>query len=61
VWLLLVYLDGPLVCACLVAAGQAEGARIETVEGPADGDTLHPVQQAYVATGASSADSVRRG
>ncbi len=47
-----VYLDGTLVCACLVAAGQAEGARIETVEGLADGDILHPVQQAYVAAGA---------
>jgi aerobic carbon-monoxide dehydrogenase small subunit len=47
-----VYLDGVLVCACLVLAGQAEGAEIVTVEGLADGDTLHPVQEAYVEAGA---------
>ena len=42
-----VYLDGELVCACLVLAGQAEGAKVVTVEGLADGD-LHPVQQAFL-------------
>jgi aerobic carbon-monoxide dehydrogenase small subunit len=47
-----VYLDGVLVCACLVLAGQAEGAEIVTVEGLADGDTLHPVQEAFVEAGA---------
>jgi aerobic carbon-monoxide dehydrogenase small subunit len=47
-----VYLDGELVCACLVAAGQAQGRRIVTVEGLADGDALHPVQQAFVEAGA---------
>ena len=47
-----VYLDGVLVCACLVLAGQAEGAEVVTVEGLADGDTLHPVQEAYVEAGA---------
>jgi carbon-monoxide dehydrogenase small subunit len=47
-----VYLDGVLVCACLVLAGQAEGADVVTVEGLADGDTLHPVQEAYVEAGA---------
>jgi aerobic carbon-monoxide dehydrogenase small subunit len=47
-----VYLDGTLVCACLVLAGQAEGAEIVTVEGLAAGDELHPVQQAFVETGA---------
>lgn len=47
-----VYLDGTLVCACLVAAGQAEGTRIDTVEGFADGDELHPIQAAYVEAGA---------
>jgi aerobic carbon-monoxide dehydrogenase small subunit len=47
-----VYLDGALVCACLVLAGQAEGTEIVTVEGLADGDTLHPVQEAYVEAGA---------
>ena len=47
-----VYLDGVLVCACLVLAGQAEGSEITTVEGLATGDTLHPVQEAFVEAGA---------
>jgi aerobic carbon-monoxide dehydrogenase small subunit len=47
-----VYLDGTLACACLVAAGQAEGRDVVTVEGLADGDELHPVQQAFVEAGA---------
>ena len=47
-----VYLDGVLVCACLVLAGQAEGAEIVTVEGLAPGDALHPVQDAFVEAGA---------
>jgi aerobic carbon-monoxide dehydrogenase small subunit len=47
-----VYLDGVLVCACLVLAGQAEGREVVTVEGLADGDTLHPVQEAFVEAGA---------
>lgn len=40
-----VILDGALVCSCLVLAAEAEGRSIETVEGVADGSTLHPVQQ----------------
>jgi carbon-monoxide dehydrogenase small subunit len=47
-----VYLDGTLVCACLVLAGQAEGAEIVTVEGLAGAGELHPVQQAFVESGA---------
>jgi carbon-monoxide dehydrogenase small subunit len=47
-----VYLDGVLVCACLVLAGQAEGAEVVTVEGLAAGDALHPVQEAFVEAGA---------
>jgi carbon-monoxide dehydrogenase small subunit len=47
-----VYLDDVLVCACLVAAGQAEGRAVRTVEGLADGDTLDPVQQSFVDQGA---------
>jgi carbon-monoxide dehydrogenase small subunit len=47
-----VYLDGTPVCACLVAAGQAEGRDIRTVEGLASGDALHPVQQAFLEAGA---------
>ncbi len=47
-----VYLDGTLVCSCLVLAGQAEGREVVTVEGVADGDELHPVQRAFVEAGA---------
>ena len=47
-----VYLDGDLVCSCLVPAGQADGAEIVTVEGLSDGGGLHPVQQAYASEGA---------
>ena len=47
-----VYLDGVLVCACLVLAGQAEGCEVVTVEGLAEGDRLHPVQDAFIETGA---------
>jgi carbon-monoxide dehydrogenase small subunit len=47
-----VYLDGLPVCACLVAAGQAEGREIGTVEGLADDAELHPIQQAFVEAGA---------
>jgi carbon-monoxide dehydrogenase small subunit len=51
-----VYLDGVAVCACLVAAGQAEGREVVTVEGLAEGDTLHPVQECFV-----EADAVQCG
>jgi len=47
-----VYLDHVPVCSCLVAAGQAEGREIVTVEGLADDGELHPVQQAFVEAGA---------
>jgi carbon-monoxide dehydrogenase small subunit len=47
-----VLLDGLPVCACLVAAGQAIGREVTTVEGLADGEALHPVQQAFVECGA---------
>ncbi|GLY43899.1 carbon-monoxide dehydrogenase small subunit [Amycolatopsis sp. NBRC 101858] len=47
-----VYLDDVPVCACLVAAGQAEGRVVRTVEGLADGATLDPVQQSFVDAGA---------
>ena len=42
-----VLLDGEPVRACLVLAVQAAGARVDTVEGLADGDELHPVQAAF--------------
>ncbi len=47
-----VYLDGEPVCSCLVAAGQAQGRDVVTVEGLAPGGDLHPVQQAFVEAGA---------
>jgi len=47
-----VYLDGDVVCACLVAAGQAQGRDVMTVEGLATDDELHPVQTAFLETGA---------
>jgi aerobic carbon-monoxide dehydrogenase small subunit len=47
-----VYLDHVPVCACLVAAGQAEGRDIVTVEGLRGDEDLHPVQQAFVEAGA---------
>jgi carbon-monoxide dehydrogenase small subunit len=47
-----VYLDGVLVCSCLVACGQAEGREVVTVEGLAGEDSLHPVQEAFVEAGA---------
>ena len=46
-----VYLDGELVCACLVLAAQAEGREVVTVEGIADGERLHEVQRAFVEAG----------
>jgi aerobic carbon-monoxide dehydrogenase small subunit len=47
-----VFLDGALVCACLVLGAQADGHEVVTVEGLADGDRLHPVQEAFVEAGA---------
>jgi aerobic carbon-monoxide dehydrogenase small subunit len=47
-----VYLDGVLVCACLVAAGQAQGGEIRTVEGLSDGERLAPIQRAFLEAGA---------
>jgi len=47
-----VYLDGTPVCACLVAAGQAQGRDIVTVEGLAPEGELDPVQRAFLDAGA---------
>jgi carbon-monoxide dehydrogenase small subunit len=47
-----VLLNGSLVCACLVLAAQAEGHEVVTVEGLADENGLHPVQEAFVEAGA---------
>jgi aerobic carbon-monoxide dehydrogenase small subunit len=47
-----VLLDGKLVCSCLVLAAQADGHDVVTVEGLGNVDGLHPVQAAFVETGA---------
>ncbi|MFG1704275.1 (2Fe-2S)-binding protein [Nonomuraea sp. M3C6] len=44
-----VLVDGTAIRACLALAVQAEGADIRTVEGLADGDTQHPLQEAFAA------------
>jgi carbon-monoxide dehydrogenase small subunit len=41
-------LDGRLVCSCLVLGVEAEGREITTVEGLAEGSTLHPLQQQFI-------------
>jgi carbon-monoxide dehydrogenase small subunit len=43
-----VMLDGRLVCACLVLGVEAEGRQVETIEGMASGETLHPLQQKFL-------------
>ena len=43
-----VTIDGRLVCSCLVLGVEAEGTKIETIEGMADGDKLHPLQRIFL-------------
>jgi carbon-monoxide dehydrogenase small subunit len=43
-----VMLDGRLVCACLVLGAEAEGRSVETIEGMADGEDLHPLQRQFL-------------
>jgi len=47
-----VWLDGQLVCSCLVLAAQAHERTVRTVEGLRDDSRLHPVQEAFVEAGA---------
>lgn len=47
-----IWLDGDLVCSCLVLAAQAEGARVRTVESLGGEGDLHNVQEAFVEAGA---------
>ncbi len=43
-----VNMDGRIVTSCLVLAVEAEGSNIETIEGVAEGNDLHPIQQAFL-------------
>jgi len=43
-----IMLDGRLVCSCLVLGAEAEGRAIETIEGMADGEELHPLQRKFL-------------
>ena len=43
-----VSLDGRLICSCLALGAEAEGHKIETIEGMADGDSFHPLQQKFL-------------
>jgi aerobic carbon-monoxide dehydrogenase small subunit len=43
-----VIVDGRLVCSCLILAAEAEGRRIETIEGMAEGSVLHPLQRKFL-------------
>lgn len=49
-----VLMNGKTVTSCLLLAVQAEGAKVVTIEGltPSEGDALHPIQEAFVETGA---------
>jgi aerobic carbon-monoxide dehydrogenase small subunit len=43
-----VTIDGRLVCSCLVLGVEAEGKSIQTIEGMARGEKLHPLQQKFI-------------
>ena len=43
-----VVFDGRLICSCLALGVEAEGASVETIEGIAQGDELHPLQQRFL-------------
>jgi carbon-monoxide dehydrogenase small subunit len=43
-----VIVDGRLVCSCLMLAAEAEGRRVQTIEGVAQGGDLHPIQQKFL-------------
>ena len=47
-----VLMDGRPITACDTPVSKADGARIVTIEGLAEGDALHPVQEAFIAEGA---------
>ena len=43
-----VIIDGKAACSCLILIGQAAGKRIETIEGLAEGENLHPLQESFL-------------
>jgi carbon-monoxide dehydrogenase small subunit len=43
-----VTVDGRLVCSCLVLGAEAEGRKIDTIEGMAEGEKLHPLQRTFL-------------
>lgn len=43
-----VTLDGRLVCSCLVLGAEVEGREVGTIEGMAEGETLHPLQRKFI-------------
>ena len=43
-----IMVDGRLACACLMLGAEAEGRTIETIEGMASGEELHPLQKKFV-------------
>ena len=43
-----IMVDGRLVCSCLMLGAEAEGCRIDTIEGMAQGDKLHPLQKKFI-------------
>jgi aerobic carbon-monoxide dehydrogenase small subunit len=46
-----ILVDGEMLSACLTLAVQYDGANLTTIEGIADGDTLHPIQEAFIEYG----------
>jgi len=55
-----VIVDGRLICSCLMLAVEAEGRTIETIEGLARGEVLHPLQQKFLEAPRCNAASARR-
>lgn len=48
-----VLLDGKAVCSCMLLAVEVDGGHIDTIEGLARGDQLHPLQEAFINQGAA--------
>ena len=56
-----VMVDDRLVCSCLMYGAEAEGTKITTIEGVADGDELHPVQKQFLKHAALQCGFCTRG